>query len=74
MEILYQDRALAAVVKPVGMESQAEVPAALEKQLGITVDKRRILLDAPIKAYGTFLVPVKIFEDISGTCRVTVTQ
>lgn len=34
MEILYQDRALAAVVKPVGMESQAEVPAALEKQLG----------------------------------------
>lgn len=36
MEILYQDRALAAVVKPVGMESQAEVPAALEKQLGGT--------------------------------------
>ena len=34
MEILYQDRALAVVVKPVGMESQAEVPAALEKQLG----------------------------------------
>ncbi len=36
MEILYQDRAITAVVKPVGMESQAEVPAALEEQLGGT--------------------------------------
>ena len=34
MEILYQDKALAVVVKPVGLESQAEVPGELEKQLG----------------------------------------
>ena len=57
-----------------GAITSKDIATALEKQLGITVDKRRILLDAPIKAYGTFLVPVKIFEDISGTCRVTVTQ
>jgi len=36
MEILYQDKALAVIVKPVGMESQAEVPAALAKELGGT--------------------------------------
>ena len=36
MEILYQDRALAVIVKPAGMESQAETPLALAQQLGGT--------------------------------------
>ena len=34
MEILYQDKELAVIVKPVGMESQEEIPAALTKALG----------------------------------------
>lgn len=34
MEILHQDKDLAVIVKPVGLESQAAVPAELEKQLG----------------------------------------
>ena len=34
MDILYQDKDLAVVVKPVGLESQAVVPAELEKLLG----------------------------------------
>lgn len=34
MEILYQDKALAVIVKPVGLDSQAAVPAELEKQIG----------------------------------------
>ena len=36
MEILYEDRDVAVVVKPVGLDAQAEVPAALEAQLGGT--------------------------------------
>lgn len=36
MEILYQDKDLAVVVKPVGLESQAAVPAELETQIGGT--------------------------------------
>ncbi|MBR4038920.1 MAG: RNA pseudouridine synthase [Clostridia bacterium] len=36
MEILFHDKDLAVIVKPVGMESQAAVPAELEKQLGGT--------------------------------------
>jgi len=36
MEILFQDRDLAVIVKPVGLESQAQVPQELEKQLGGT--------------------------------------
>ena len=36
MEILYQDRDIAVTVKPVGLESQAQVPAELAQQLGGT--------------------------------------
>ena len=36
MEILYEDRDLAVIVKPVGLDSQTGVPQELEKQLGGT--------------------------------------
>lgn len=36
MEILYEDRDIAVLVKPVGLDAQAAVPAALEVQLGGT--------------------------------------
>ena len=34
MEILYWDKQIAVCVKPVGLDSEAEVPATLKKQLG----------------------------------------
>ena len=34
MEILYSDRQIAVCVKPVGLDSENEVPAALKEQLG----------------------------------------
>lgn len=34
MEILYSDREIAVCVKPVGLDSEQEVPAALKEQLG----------------------------------------
>ena len=34
MEILYSDRDIAVCVKPVGLESESEVPAALKESLG----------------------------------------
>ena len=34
MEILYSDKNLAVLVKPVGLDSEAEVPAALKETLG----------------------------------------
>ena len=34
MEILYSDRDIAVCVKPVGLDSEQEVPAALKEQLG----------------------------------------
>ena len=34
MELLYSDKHIAVCVKPVGLDSEAEVPAALKEQLG----------------------------------------
>ena len=34
MEILYSDREIAVIVKPVGLDSEAEVPAAIREALG----------------------------------------
>ncbi len=57
-----------------GAITSKDIASALQAQFGIAVDKRRVQLDAPIKTYGTFSVTVKLYEDISGTCRVTVKQ
>lgn len=37
---------------------------------GIDIDKRRIMLDAPIRALGEYAVPVKLHQDV--TAEVTV--
>ena len=55
-----------------GAITAKDIAERLASQHGIRVDKRKIVLDAAIKAYGTYLVPVKLYEDISATCRVTV--
>ena len=34
MEILYSDKQIAVLVKPVGLDSEAEVPAALKEPCG----------------------------------------
>ncbi len=34
MEIIYSDREMAVCIKPVGLDSESEVPAALKQQLG----------------------------------------
>ncbi len=57
-----------------GAITAKDIATALQTQFGVTVDKRRIQLDAAIKTYGTFSVTIKIYEDICGTCRVTVKQ
>lgn len=57
-----------------GAITSKDIAEALSRHFGIQVDKRKIQLDAPIKNHGSYLIPVKLYEDIGGTCRVTVTK
>jgi large subunit ribosomal protein L9 len=44
------------------------------EQEGILIDRRKIVLDRPIKTLGEFDVPVKLYPEVTGSLRVVVTQ
>ena len=57
-----------------GAITSKDIAEALKAQAGVEADKRKILLDAPIKAFGTYKIELKIYADISGKFNVTVTE
>ena len=46
----------------------------LKKQYDIEIDKKKIVLENPIKQTGTYRIPVKLFMDINGTVVVEVNE
>ena len=46
----------------------------MAKEFGITVDKRKITMNEPIKAYGTYELDVKLYNDVAGKIRLIVTE
>ena len=55
-------------------ETERKLPFALEAQHKITVDKRKITLSDPIKTFGTYILDVKLYADITGKITVSVTE
>lgn len=51
-----------------------QIAQALEKQHGIKVDKRKIDLDEPLRAFGFRNVPVKLHPEVEATIRVHVIE
>lgn len=57
-----------------GSVTSKEIADALEAQHSIVIDKRKIVLDDPIRQYGSQQLPVKLGYAIEGTLNVTVTE
>ena len=57
-----------------GSVTAKDIAETLEKQHGITVDKRKLTLSENIKTFGTYNVDVKLYTDVSGKVKVTVTD
>ena len=57
-----------------GSVTVKDIAEELEKQHGITVDKRKIVLDDAIKAFGSYSLDVKLYPEIAGKLNVVVTQ
>ena len=57
-----------------GSVTSKEISAEIKNKLSIDIDKKKIVLDADIKAFGTFTVPVKLYSGISAQLKVTVTE
>ena len=60
--------------KTYGSITSKDIAEELEKQHGITVDKRKIQMENPIKAFGTYLLDVKLYTDVSGKINVVVAE
>ena len=57
-----------------GAVTAKDIAEALEKQHKIKVDRRKITLDFPIRAFGVYILEVKLYTDVTGKITVSVTQ
>ena len=57
-----------------GSVTSKDISEALSKQFGITIDKRKMTLDEPIKAFGLYSIDVKLYTEISGKINVSVSD
>jgi large subunit ribosomal protein L9 len=56
-----------------GSVTSLDIERAL-KEVGIEVERRKILLHDPIKQLGVFQVPIKLHPDVTAQVRVCVVQ
>jgi large subunit ribosomal protein L9 len=60
--------------KVFGSVSSKEISQAVKEQLGLDIDKKKLVLDEAIKSFGTHEVTVKLHPQVSTTLRVKVTE
>ena len=57
-----------------GSVTAKEIAEATNKQFGVTVDKRKIVLDTDIKNFGTYQVEVKFMAGVAAKISVMVSE
>ncbi len=57
-----------------GSVTSKEVSDALSQQYGIDIEKNKLVLPEPIKAFGTYEVKCKLGYEINGTVNVVVAE
>jgi len=55
-----------------GAVTSKDVADALQEQHGITIDRKKFVMETPIKHTGEYSVDVKLYQDIAGKLKVTV--
>lgn len=55
-----------------GSVTTKEIAEALKAQHHIDIQKNQLVLEEPIKSFGTFMVKAKLYTEISGTVTVQV--
>lgn len=57
-----------------GSVSTKELAAAAKEQLGYNLDKKKMVLDVPIKSPGIFTMPIKLHPKVTGELKVIVKE
>ncbi|MCR5517114.1 MAG: 50S ribosomal protein L9 [Lachnospiraceae bacterium] len=60
--------------KVYGAVSSKEISAAVKEQLGLDLDKKKIVLKEGIKSLGVTEVPVKLYKEVGTVLRVKVAE
>ena len=60
--------------KRYGAVTSKEIVQQLMQDFNIEVDKKKLSLDTPIKAFGTYSIKVKLFNSITATLTVQVVE
>ncbi|MDO4556476.1 MAG: 50S ribosomal protein L9 [Lachnospiraceae bacterium] len=57
-----------------GSVSTKEIAQAVKDQLSMELDKKKMVLDEPIKALGVYNVKLKLHPQVTGTLKVKVVE
>jgi large subunit ribosomal protein L9 len=57
-----------------GAVTAKDIAEALASSHKITIDKRKIQLDSAIKAFGTYVLDVKLYPEIVGKIHVVISD
>lgn len=57
-----------------GSVSSKEIAEETQKQFGIEIDKKKIVLDEAIKSFGVFEIGVKLHPEVTAKMRVKVEE
>lgn len=58
--------------KAFGAVSNKEIAAEMKSQLGIEIDKKKIVMNSPLKYEGSFDIPVKLHPQVTGSIKVII--
>ena len=57
-----------------GSVSSKEIVTAAKQQFGFDLDKKKLQMPEPIKAFGTSEIPVKLHPQVTATLKVSVKE
>ena len=57
-----------------GSVTAKDVAESLEKDHKIVIDRRKIVINEPIKAYGSYTLDIKLYTEVTGKINVLVCQ
>lgn len=60
--------------KTFGSVSTKEIAAEFKKQFGFEIDKKKMVLDEPIRTMGSHIIQVKVHKDVTAKLTVKVQE
>ena len=57
-----------------GSVTSKDITERLQADHGIVIDKRKLVLNDPLKAYGKYEIEVKLYPEVTGTVNVLVCE